>query len=345
MPHPRLDVPLVWPDAARFVWREAFLEALAAVPAVKPREHEIFQARFYGTHKPAAMDTVLQVLHNRCGPAYEKAFNALTGEYRKKHSSSLRDERRVWAWCCQELAGAEVTSCFLEDIHVALGLGPPAPGKPFVDRFLCAPTIRDAVEAVGAFLAEVRLAAPEWQRRPWWLLQVALATLLPGTEKGKWAWWREDFESQAIALENPPLRGRLIERVGDGRPLPGNYGIGKVVTTLEPTGEVLSVSSLEWAPATGHHEVRRNPGEREGFYARKVDAYQRHASKDEAARIKAGELVLDPRPGLDLRPFRWTVLARCAGKSFPDIAAEEAVTDEAVRQRVHEVKERVGLER
>jgi hypothetical protein len=195
MARPKLDTPLVRPEAARFVWRDAFLEVLAEEPVLEDRTV-----------------TVLAALRSRCSVTVAGAYDALVDECLETLASkdlSVRDASYVWSWCCEELDGGQPADPHFPDGTIlAAKLRRPG-ASVFVDGFRCAGDIRGAVETVRAFLASIRLTAPKGSTGPWWLLQCSLAALLPGMRADRFAWWRQDWNPAAVALDNGPVAGRI----------------------------------------------------------------------------------------------------------------------------------------
>jgi hypothetical protein len=307
MARPRLDTPLVRPEAAVFVWRDAFLEVLAEEPVLGDRTV-----------------TVLAALRSRCGATVAHAYDALVDECLERLASkdlSVRDASYVWSWCCEELDGGQAADPHFPDgtILAAKLRRPGSSG--FVDGFRCAGDIRGAVETVRAFLASVRLAAPKGSSGPWWLLQCSLAALVPGSPADHFAWWRQDWNAAAAALEAGPLIGRI--------------DLGDPILTHE--GLAFPLGAVAPALPAGR------PGEDSAAWAHRASAeVNRIAKAGEHARKRAG-IVKDPRVGLDTRPLRWALLSRCGGASTEAIAKAAGCTPQAVLRAVAQVEKRVGL--
>jgi hypothetical protein len=294
----------VWPDAARFVFRGAYLDALATTAMPKSRTA-----------------TVLAELHSHCAAHYQHAFDTLLDECMEMHNLSPHESKWVWVWCCQELAGAEVVDAYFPDLALlAIKVRPPGSKGRFVDVLTCGLDIAYAVEKVRTFLEGVNLAPPAGHVGPWWLLQCSLAALLPETPTDRFAWWREDWERQKVALDHPPTPYHM-------------EGPAVVVATA-------AVVPLGVAPDIS---LAFEPGEDPAHWRRRVVDEARRLEVALAGSARAAGVVKDPRPTLDPRPFAWAVLKRCAELSWRAIADEAGVTAQAVGQAVRQVEERVGL--
>ncbi len=308
MARPRLDTPLVRPGAARFVWRDAFLDALATEPVLDRRSV-----------------TVLAALRSRCSVTVAGAYDALVDECLDQLTEkelSVVDASYIWAWGCEELDGGQAEDPHFPDGTILAAKLRRAGARGFVDGFACASDIVGAVEAVRSFLSSVNLGAPKGHVGPWWLLQCSLAALVPGTPPDRFAWWRQDWNPQVVALEAGPVIGSM----GD---------LGGPVLTEE--GFAIPIGPAGAAPPAS------KPGEDPGAWARRATAEVKRTAEEIDAAWKQAGIVKDPRVGLDLRPFRWAVLARCGGLFNEAIAAIAGCTAQAVGKGVAQAEERVGF--